>query len=349
MRYLASFFLILCAVLCVTAQEAVSWSYKLVDNNTDHPAIVMTANIHPGYHLYDINNPVGGSNPLVFSFETVGCKISGKPVANVAYTKEYDEDFEVDQYFYTGTVSFKQAIIPTAPDFTISVDIKGQACNDKGCTQVYDSYSLKGSAPIVSDDTDKPEKEDIIVNDDITVNDSVAKTEDVTVTEQKETPSANNQPKITNTNTNQSNNSFSVWYVLTAAILAAAVIAVIRNKTVKIVAGFLELAVMVKLLSIADLAMGWHIIDREVFLALWIIIFTLLGLFLLGKLRLPKTDNKDTLTVTRFMLAVASLVFALYMLPGLWGAPLKSISSLTPPITTQDFTVSINESGDTVD
>ncbi|MBP5344710.1 MAG: thioredoxin family protein [Bacteroidales bacterium] len=109
---------------------------------------------------------------------------------------------------------------------------------------------------------------------------------------------------------------------------------------VKVVLGFCELALSLKFLSVADLAYGWGILDREVFLALWIIIFLLLGLYLLGFIRLPHDDDpqpSDRVSVGRMMMAMISLSFALYMVPGLWGAPCKAISAFTPPLSTQDF------------
>lgn len=108
---------------------------------------------------------------------------------------------------------------------------------------------------------------------------------------------------------------------------------------VKVVLAFLELALALKFLSVADLAYGWRILDREVFVALWIIIFALLGFYLLGKLRFPHdTETKHTSVLGTF-LAIISLSFALYMVPGLWGAPLKAISAFAPPLTTQDFSL----------
>ncbi len=108
---------------------------------------------------------------------------------------------------------------------------------------------------------------------------------------------------------------------------------------VKVVLGFLELALSLKFLSVADLAYGWGILDRETFIALWIVIFTFLGLYLLGKIRLAHDtdDNGGRTSTTRLMLSLISLAFAVYMLPGLWGAPLKAISAFTPPMNTQDF------------
>ncbi len=107
---------------------------------------------------------------------------------------------------------------------------------------------------------------------------------------------------------------------------------------VKVVLGFLELAFALKFLSVADLAYGWHLLDRETFLALWIVIFTLLGIYLLGALKFPHDDPDERNTsVPRFFLALCSLAFAVYMVPGLWGAPLKAVSAFAPPMSTQDF------------
>ena len=107
--------------------------------------------------------------------------------------------------------------------------------------------------------------------------------------------------------------------------------------TVKVTLGFLELAFALKFLSVADLAYGWHLLDRETFLALWIVIFALLGFYLLGKIRFPHDDEQQHTGVTRFFLALCSLAFAVYMVPGLWGAPLKAVSAFAPPMSTQDF------------
>ncbi len=107
--------------------------------------------------------------------------------------------------------------------------------------------------------------------------------------------------------------------------------------SVKVVLGFLELALALKFLSVADMAYHWHLLDREVFLVLWIVIFSLLGMYLLGKLMFSHDSKVEKIGITRFFLAIISLSFALYMVPGLWGAPLKAISAFSPPITTQDF------------
>ena len=107
--------------------------------------------------------------------------------------------------------------------------------------------------------------------------------------------------------------------------------------TVKVVLGFIELALSLKFLSVADLAYGWHILDRETFLALWIAIFGLLGLYLLGKITFSHYGPSKGISVTRFFLATISLAFTVYLIPGLWGAPLKSVSAFVPPLYTQDF------------
>jgi thiol:disulfide interchange protein DsbD len=106
---------------------------------------------------------------------------------------------------------------------------------------------------------------------------------------------------------------------------------------VKVTLGFIELAFALKFLSVADLAYGWHILDREVFLSLWIVIFGLLGFYLLGWLKFPHDDEGHRTNVPQFFLAMASLAFTVYMVPGLWGAPLKAISAFAPPMNTQDF------------
>jgi len=108
---------------------------------------------------------------------------------------------------------------------------------------------------------------------------------------------------------------------------------------IKVTLGFVELAFALKFLSVADLAYGWHMLDRETFLSLWIAIFGLLGAYLLGKLKFQHDDENTHVGVTRFFLGLISIAFAIYMLPGLWGAPLKAISAFAPPMSTQDFSL----------
>lgn len=108
---------------------------------------------------------------------------------------------------------------------------------------------------------------------------------------------------------------------------------------VKVVLAFLELALALKFLSVADLAYGWRILDREVFIAIWVVLFTLLGMYLLGKLRFPHDDESKHSSVSGVMMAIVSFAFAVYMIPGLWGAPLKAISAFAPPLYTQDFSL----------
>ena len=112
---------------------------------------------------------------------------------------------------------------------------------------------------------------------------------------------------------------------------------------IKVTLGFLELAFALKFLSVADLAYGWRILDRETFLALWIVIFGLLGFYLLGKIKFPHDDDDNTVSVPRFFMALCTLAFAVYMIPGLWGAPLKAVSAFAPPMNTQDFNLYKNE------
>lgn len=109
--------------------------------------------------------------------------------------------------------------------------------------------------------------------------------------------------------------------------------------SVKVVLGFLELALSLKFLSVADLAYGWGLLDREVFVCLWVVIFAMLGFYLLGKIRFSHDAPLDHVSMPRFFLSLASLSFALYLIPGLWGAPLKGVSAFVPPLFTQDFSL----------
>lgn len=520
-RNLLTLLMAIVAIGSAWAVDAVKWTVKLVGDGTDSPSVQATAVITPGYHMYDMANPAGGSNPLEFFFDVKGCKTDGKPKANKAYTKEYDDVFEVDQYFYEGTVVFTQKLKPTAPDYSVKVEIKGQACNDSGCVPLFASQTLKGKAPGVKADESANEEEKVDALTQMT--DSLQEAEDFM------TPAAN-QSNVSATNDSWWENveaelrvfsdapeqqSRSLWYIFiagfigglialvtpcvwpmipmtvsfflkqnksrsksvaTAAIYGASIIVIYvalglivtavfgasalnelatsaifniifflllvvfaisfmggfeltlpsswTNKmdskvdtttglisvffmaftlvlvsfsctgpiigtllveaaatsnfispavgmfgfalalalpftlfamfptmlksmpksggwmnTVKVVLGFLELALSLKFLSVADLAYGWRILDREVFVALWIVIFALLGVYLLGKLTFPHDDKVEKVSVTRFMLSCISFAFAIYMLPGLWGAPLKSISAFSPPISTQDFSL----------
>ncbi|MCF0197024.1 MAG: thioredoxin family protein, partial [Bacteroidaceae bacterium] len=118
---------------------------------------------------------------------------------------------------------------------------------------------------------------------------------------------------------------------------------------VKVSLGFLELAFALKFFSVADMAYGWHLLDREVFLCLWIVLFASLGAYLMGWIRFPHDEDeydpegnvvaRPRIGVTRFFLAVVSLAFAVYMVPGLWGAPCKAVSAFAPPMSTQDFSL----------
>ena len=114
--------------------------------------------------------------------------------------------------------------------------------------------------------------------------------------------------------------------------------------TIKIVLGFIELAFALKFFSVADLAYGWGLLDREVFLSLWIVIFGLLGLYLLGKIKFRSDgDSNEAMPVPCMMLGLISLAFTVYMIPGLWGAPCKAVSAFAPPMNTQDFNLYHNE------
>lgn len=113
--------------------------------------------------------------------------------------------------------------------------------------------------------------------------------------------------------------------------------------SVKVILGFLELALALKFLSVADLAYGWRLLDREAFIVLWIVIFSLLGVYLLGKIKFSHDSEVKYVSVPRLFMAIISFAFAIYMVPGLWGAPLKAISAFAPPLYTQDFNLYKNE------
>lgn len=115
-KYYLTLGLILWAIVAYAA-DGISWSFRLIGDNTGNPAIEATADVDPGYHLFSVDNPEGGSAPLEFFFEVKGCQLDGKPVANKPYTKVFDEIFEVDQHFYTGKVTFTQKLKPTEKKF----------------------------------------------------------------------------------------------------------------------------------------------------------------------------------------------------------------------------------------
>jgi len=119
--------------------------------------------------------------------------------------------------------------------------------------------------------------------------------------------------------------------------------------TVKVVLGFIVLAVSLKFLSVADLSSGWGILDRDIFLAVWIVLFVVLGVYLLGKIKLKGDSEMKNVSLTRLVLAMLSFAFAVYMIPGLWGAPLKPLSAIAPPLSTLDFNLTGESKGQVFD
>ena len=520
---------LLLLLMCVTsvvafAAASVQWSYKLVGDGTASPSVEITAAVPAGYHLYAQDNPAGGGFPLKIYVEGTGVKADGKPTANRAYTKAYNDIFETDEHYYTGTVKFVQRLKPTAREYSVRIEVDGQICSDSECVRTGGSHTLKGKAPetALGKDDAAAKTENTDIQSEAAVADSlpagqeaVAAADSAAVAPayaawwdnvEAELKAYDNRdtaedmsllyiflagflgglialmtpcvwPMIPMTvsfflKQNKSRRgsvaqaalygvSIVVIYVLLGLVITAlfgasamndlatsAVFNIIfflllvvfaisffggfeltlpaswTNKidakvdtttgilsvffmaftlvlvsfsctgpiigtllveaaassnfvspavgmfgfalalalpftlfamfptmlksmpksggwlnTVKVVLGFLELALALKFLSVADLAYGWRILDREVFVALWIVIFALLGVYLLGKLTFPHDDKVDKVSVPRFLLGVISLAFAVYMLPGLWGAPLKSISAFAPPMSTQDFSL----------
>jgi len=509
--------------MAAVAADAVKWDVRLINDKTDHPAVEITATVAPGFHLYDQNNPAGGSMPMQFFFDLKGASLDGGVKANKAYTKEYDDVFEVDQYFYDGTVKFTQKLKPTAKSYTVDVEVKGQACDDKGCHQTGIVRKLTGTFAGAKEEAKEETKENPADEAAAELTDSLQSAESLITSDANQSGIGasekgwwdNVETELKTYSDEPENEERSLWYILIAGFIGGLIALVTpcvwpmipmtvsfflkQNKsrrksiaaaatygasiiviyvglgllvtaifgasalnelatsavfniifflllvvfaisfmggfeltlpsswtnkmdskvdattgllsiffmaftlvlvsfsctgpiigtllveaaatsnfispavgmfgfalalalpftlfamfptmlksmpksggwmnTVKVVLGFLELALALKFLSVADLAYGWRILDREVFVSLWIVIFALLGIYLLGKITFPHDDKVEKIGVTRFMLACISLAFAVYMLPGLWGAPLKSISAFSPPISTQDFSL----------
>ena len=524
-RFISIFCAALCCLAALAQEKHIKWDVRIADDNTDHPSIVATATIDPGYHLYSQDNPPGGGNPLVFTlYDLKGAQAVGNFTANKAYTSEYDDIFMKDEHYYSGTVKFTQKLKPTAKNWSVTLDIKGQICDDSGCFQIGEERELKGKYDAGS----KADEEAVAAPaEDESRHEEIAEMMDSLQNTETLLPGANTSAVHADNYWDNVEAEFevfsddpgqqerSLWWIfiagfvgglialvtpcvwpmipmtvsfflkqnksrrqsiIKAATYGASIIVIYvalglavtaifgasalnelstsavfniifflllvvfaisfmggfeltlpaswTNKmdskvdsttgllsiffmaftlalvsfsctgpiigtllveaastsnfispavgmfgfalalalpftlfamfptvlkampksggwmnTVKVVLGFLELALALKFLSVADLAYGWRILDREVFVSLWIVIFALLGVYLLGKLRFPHDDKVEKTGVTRFLLACVSFAFAVYMLPGLWGAPLKAISAFSPPLSTQDFSL----------
>lgn len=524
-RLLPLLTLLICSIAAWGAEQ-VTWSYRVISDNTPNPSIEMTAVIAPNFHMYAQDNPDGGGVPLSFHFKFDGCTADGGVKPSKAYHKGYDDVLEVEEHTYEGTVKFTQRIKPAAKNWSVKVEIGGQVCDDSGCFRVIAGHTFKGTSPVtdaMKEEAKKLEeanaaKEDSVVSALTAMTDSLQGTETLLPGANMSGVKAdkwwaNCEAELRVFEDAPEQQSRSLWYIFIAGFIGGLIALVTpcvwpmipmtvsfflkQNKsrsksiktamvyglsiiviyvalglivtglfgasalnelatsagfniaffillvifaisfmggfeltlpskwtnkmdskvdsttgylsiffmaftlclvsfsctgpiigtllveaaatsnfispavgmfgfslalalpfslfaifptmlksipksggwmnTVKVVLGFLELALAFKFLSVADLAYGWRILDREVFVSLWIVIFALLGIYLLGKLRLPHDDEVEKVGLTRFMLALISLSFAVYMIPGLWGAPLKSISAFAPPIYTQDF------------
>jgi thiol:disulfide interchange protein DsbD len=522
-KRLTYFLLLLLSMVSLNAKaDPVTWSAEIKNSGTENPELVISATIAPGFHLYAPSSPEGGPVPLQFFFEDLkGVSLSGKPVANKAYSKEYNDVFEVDEHFFTGSVKFTQKLKPTAETFSLKVELKGQACQDGACMPLNFSKQLSGKAkltgkeePVTEEPAAEEETAEVAEEPDtaaVALPDSLASNQNMDnnlwenveaeFSQYTENKGAENNsllyifiagfiggllalvtpcvwPMIPMTmsfflkqkkgsrkksvmtasmyglaiiviyvslgliitalfgasalNDLATNAIFNIIFFLLLVVFAISFLggfeltlpaswtnkmdakvdattglislffmaftlvlvsfsctgpiigtllveaastnnflspaigmfgfalalalpftlfalfpSVLKSmpksggwlNSVKVVLGFLELALALKFLSVADLAYGWRILDREVFISLWIVIFALLGLYLLGKITFPHDDKVEKVGITRFMLACISLAFAVYMIPGLWGAPLKSISAFAPPAHTQDFSL----------
>lgn len=517
---LAALLFSLSVSVVAAAADHVKWTATIKGENTPAPEVVVTAVIDAGFHLYAPSNPAGGAMPLELYFENLkGVTLAGKPKASKAYTKSYNDIFETDEHYYTGSVTFTQKLKPTSEKFSLSVEARGQVCQDNGmCVQVGFVKTLSGTAIPEKTAADTPaeaaEADTAVGVEPVAVADTAVSTDPVST--DKNTWWNNVEGELQGLSHNTQAEEHSLWFIFiagflggllalftpcvwpmipmtvsfflkknkggkgktvgTAAMYGVAIVVIYvalglvitaifgasalndlatnavfniifflllvvfaisflggfemtlpsswSNKmdakvdattgfisllfmaftlvlvsfsctgpiigtllveaastssflspavgmfgfalalalpftlfamfpsvlksmprsggwlnTVKVVLGFLELALALKFLSVADQAYGWRILDREVFISLWIIIFALLGVYLLGKLTFPHDDKVERTSVTRFMLALISLSFAVYMIPGLWGAPLKAISAFAPPAHTQDFSL----------
>lgn len=533
MKKIVGLILLITFALSVSASEHVDWSFKVLDDNTPNPSLEMTAKVERGFHLYAFDNPPGGSGPLKMFFDLSGCELVGSPEASKNYTKAYNDIFQVEEHYWTGTIRFVQKLKATAPKFTAKVEIQGQVCSDGSCYQVFDSHSFSGISPVKEQVDKKSDAKSEMAESPAVLpdNEETKSTEVAEMIDSLQNMEGFMDPGVNTSNVDTSDwwtnvqaeikvfkddpaqQSRSLWYIFIAGFLGGLIALVTpcvwpmipmtvsfflkQNKsrrksilsaltygasiiiiyvllglivtalfgasalnelatsagfniaffillvifaisfmggfeitlpsswtnkmdskvdsttgyisiffmaftlalvsfsctgpiigtllveaastsnfvspavgmagfaialalpfslfaifptvlksvpksggwmnTVKVVLGFLELALALKFLSVADLAYGWRILDREVFLALWIVIFALLGVYLLGKITFPHDSKVERISVTRFLLACVSLAFAVYMIPGLWGAPLKSISAFSPPVSTQDF------------
>lgn len=526
--------LLIAMIIGVFALHAnpVTWSYKIVDDGTDHPSVQMTATIAPGYHLYNFDHK-GMENPLSISIRPDGATLVGSPVPNKKATAEVDED-GMQARFFSNSVTFTQKLKPTKPNFSVTIKITGQACDDNSCSNINVAKKLTGKGKADTKDEAKADEEkaedtkaeEAADTTAVAADEAVADATDGaavaatgSINEDKLWRNVEKEVAQLSKDSEKEEEESSLWAIFLAGLLGG-IIALItpcvwpmipmtvsfflkQNKsraasvrsaviygvsiiviyvllgllvtaifgatalnalstnawfnvffflllvvfaisfmggfeitlpsrftnkmdskvdsttgllsiffmaftlalvsfsctgpiigtllveaatsgsylapavgmfgfafalalpftifamfptmlksmpksggwlnTVKVVLGFLELALALKFLSIADLTSGWRILDREVFLVLWIVIFGLLGVYLLGKIRFPHDSKLEKVGVGRFMLAVISLSFSIYMVPGLWGAPLKAISAFSPPISTQDFSLVDNE------
>ncbi len=532
MRHRLNLLILLLLLFPLTlAADNVKWNAVITGKNTEHPAIEITAQIAAGYHLYAQSNPQPGAVPISFRFSDLkGASTIGKPKANKAYTKAYNDIFEQDEHYYTGTVKFTQKLKPKEKNISVRIEVDGQVCKDGMCQPVHFEKALTATTSIpdnkpaeaAEDKNIKAEENVQATETDVTeIVDTLHATETLPETDNSgldtykagwwaNVESEFKQFNDTDTQTQSLLYIFiagfiggllalftpCVWpmipmtvsyflkqkkgsqrkSVAQAAIYGVGIIIIyvglgliitaifgasaLNNlatsaifnliffallvlfaisfmggfeltlpaswtnrmdakvdtttgmlslffmaftlvlvsfsctgpiigtllveaaatnnflspavgmfgfalalalpftlfalfpsilksmprsggwmNTVKVILGFLELALALKFLSVADLAYGWRILDREVFISLWIVIFALLGVYLLGKLTFKHDDKVEKIGVFRFMLACISLAFAIYMIPGLWGAPLKSISAFAPPAHTQDFSL----------
>ncbi len=349
--------LLYCSLVCsAQIDKPVKWStdIKMTDDTAGY--VIVKAEIENGWHIYALSLPDGGPNPTVIAFDESDCiKFTGNPIPSRQPESIVDMVFHLELDTWDNSVTFSQHFTVDSPgNHNINGRISYMACNNSACTMpeteefsiTFKTVGIKTPGQL----TDNTDKEILSPGD-----------------------NSLSQPGDSENSTIPTTKSPYGWiYLILFLLLAALSISlfgafdiklptrqpipadnnisdntnkqqpVYRFNSVKVVSGFLALALSLRFLSVADIAYEWGILDREVFLSLWITIFALLGIYLLGKIRFPHDPDITHLSVTRFMLALFSLSFAIYLVPGLWGAPLEIVSTFLPPAGTQDFMLYIN-------
>ncbi|MCC8070302.1 MAG: protein-disulfide reductase DsbD N-terminal domain-containing protein [Bacteroidales bacterium] len=340
--------------------EPVKWSFSINMTGDRQGEVVMKVTIDDGWHMYSMDvDPNVGPSPLSITFEKLqGVKLVGDPTPSKAAHEEYDDIFEAKLRWWTESVTIRQKFEATEPDFAIDGVVKYSACNDQNCIPpTSEIFELTGKAKIAATAAAKPDvtKEIAPVGEKVDVApepSSLLEAENAssepTIAEEMATPTDSVAPSpMAPAEPATPKEAPSTVLGIFSVVLAAGLIWLtiwLFNSTVGKAwvvnsIGFLSLIVAIFFLGLADQAFAWRALDREAFLSLWIVTLGLWGLYLLGKFNLGKREieGNGKISVLRYFIALVAFAFMVYLVPGLWGAPLDFIHDLLPPITTQDF------------